>query len=208
MKKIRIVALFSLGLLSFLPIVEATELPEPLTLNLDSGPAEIEKFRDYSEALGASPWIELASLGPLGLELVQALRLGDAEGFVAKKAVMDYRVARLSGDLRLELLRAQLEGQCSCPQSFSRSCDGGELEPLPPAAWAPSPNFPPVLRILTVPEGEPIESCADLHEGAICAEFTNGVVIEASCCIEASDVGSQDLGDCIQVISLIRDTRA
>lgn len=121
MTKARIMTLAAIGLLAFTPILGAADLPTRLSLNLDSGTAEIEQFRAYATSLRASQWPELSALGELAFEMAQSLELGDDEGFVANNAVMSYRQAMLPEELRLELLRVQLGVECSHPQATEKA---------------------------------------------------------------------------------------
>ena len=180
----------------------ASELPTQISPTL--GIPETRDFRAFANNLSTSGWEELSALGGLALEMAKALELDDPEGFVASQAIMRYRIEQMPDDLQLEVLRIQLQSQCSCPKQPARSC-GSEIPP--PMAWVTSVPFPPVREIVTVPGGDAIQSCGEIQEGAVCAEFTNGTISEGTCCIEPQDLGSEDFEDCLQLVSLIRDIR-
>ena len=122
MKKVFALSLATLALLALTAVVGATEPPGLAPLTFDSNQTEIQDYRTYADNLHASEWQELSALGELAQEMAQALELGDPEAFVAAKAVMDYRVGKLSDDLQLELLRVRLGVECSCPRVADKGC--------------------------------------------------------------------------------------
>lgn len=117
--------IFSL-LLSFLfaGLVQAIEMTGKTKLSLKSSTEEVERFRDFGSGLSFSDWPDLAALGDLALSMTKAIDVGDAEGFVAARAVYNYRMENFSEEVKLEILRIQLGMQCENPRPVEK-CGGG-----------------------------------------------------------------------------------